>query len=59
MATSIMERYLVTYTICYTVKRFRVLQKTIPAAVDFAKQSWKKEASVLDSVHTVTWALAH
>ena len=36
---SIVERHLRNYT----VKRLIVLQKTIPAAVAFVKQSWKKE----------------
>ena len=29
----------------YTIKRLTVLQKTIPAVVDFVKQSWKKRTS--------------
>ena len=33
------------YAICYTVKRLTVLQKNILAAVDFVKQSWKKEGN--------------
>ena len=31
------------YAICCTDKRLTMLQTTIPAAVDFVKQSWKKE----------------
>ena len=43
-----------------SVKCLIVLQKTIPAAVDLVKQSWKKEGMCFEQrshCHWRTWAL--